>query len=40
MNEILIKKVSEAWEIEGIKILQEENRITIFLRRNAKRKVL
>lgn len=28
MNEILIKKVSEAWEIEGIKILQEENRIT------------
>lgn len=28
MSEILIKRVSENWEIEGIKSLQEENRIT------------
>jgi len=28
MSEILIKRVSENWEIEGIKALQEENRIT------------
>ncbi|MEY3322664.1 MAG: hypothetical protein RLZZ417_2247 [Bacteroidota bacterium] len=28
MSEILIKRVSENWEIEGVKALQEENRIT------------